>query len=90
MDSGKNSGVERPVTGFQISDFRFKLRLACEAGESVKPGASAPRTSKQNVRARETGDSGVRAFARCRGLATEIDFILGLAPRLYAVACFAG
>ena len=54
---------------------------ACEAGDSVKPGAPQDLGNRKSA-ARATGDSPLfdSAFARMRGLLTETNPFLGLTP----------
>ena len=72
---------------------RVTKLLACEAGESIKPGARAPgQLFMKRLEPVKTGDSvnvsGIRPLSR----ALELEAIgtWGLRPRLYAYACFAG
>src|SRR5215510_863185 len=76
---------------------------ACGAGGSIKPGACASGTSrdehsKPRSGRQQDGLANCRveqcdlSAARCRGLSIFIDRVLGFAalhPRLYAIACFA-
>jgi len=64
-------------------------RSACEAGDSVEPGARAPSIVRKTIRAREAGDSRSTA-ARFAGSIFILICSWGLRPRLYAAACFAG
>ena len=53
-----------------------KFYIACEAGESIKPGAQAPgKPQKKEAQARETGDSAIppRAVARFAGSKTALS-----------------
>jgi hypothetical protein len=69
----------------------FKNLLACEAGESVKPGALAPGQRDLTNQARETGESRrFSSFRPLRGLRTKPLLTWDWRPRLYAFACFAG
>jgi hypothetical protein len=52
--------------------------LACEAGESIKPGASAPGQGKQRIEPVKRATASVfHAFARCRGLGRKTTFTWG-------------
>ena len=78
------------VRGF-AQKVEFKNLLACEAGESVKPGALAPGQRDLTNQARETGESRrFSSFRPLRGLRTKPLLTWGWRPRLYAFACFAG
>ena len=80
------------IEGGFAQKVEFNNLLACEAGESIKPGALAPGERDVTNQARETGESRrfFKLFARFAGCARNRSLRWGLRPRLYALACFAG
>jgi len=60
-----------------------KIFSACKAGASVKPGALAPGWVRPICQPVITGDSTlfISAFARIRGLLTNLIAFLGLTPQ---------
>jgi hypothetical protein len=61
-------------TPTECDGFASKVVSACEAGESIKPGARAPGNSEQDSEPVITVDSSLSssAFARIRGLLIAI------------------
>ena len=88
------TGLQAKVEAVNRSPGRLctKSHSACEAGVSIKPGAQAPGSDYKDMpEPVKTGDC-VKFFSLSPAIAGSCPFIwhvnLGLAPRLYAYACY--